>query len=672
MQKPQQPIMSDVPSVPIDPLLLQSPVGPQGVLFIEVHRDDAALLAAGKADWLRVILEFVWQAYCLVAAKYYQSLFEFNVEAARRRTDARKAESLDEKTRAQATLWSSVEDDDDDDDDHECCDESQETRDEATLRLMGERPTGGNSTASILHPTPHAPQSTPTVRADILAPGVVPIRMAGKAPKCFFALLKAFLGVQAMGRDATAEEVHHHLQVAPSFARACGFTQPEPGGKYRQTDVPTLRKLQQFDQIMSLRGLWTLVKIKTISDNIDQGIVEVEGQDLAQDTTHYFAFSAMAVVETPQEQDPLPKEVLPEKEAVLEPQKKPALMSHSQRRGAHRAKREETRNRWRERREEKKAKRRGGRRVKVSTKQTQEQVVPGSTAQPPTTPPTEKKPNRKSQSRTIKNCRCDERETCPHPWELSDPGAGTIVKGGSVGGKRKYWAHKAAVLSTAPAGIPLDAVAMTDAASHDGTALVPQLRRTFETYPQLMGKFKNVLADTAMDDAESKQTVRDEFGLDQKTPTNPRSIKTITTKLGRGMKSLTPIGTLTCDANREMSYKGLRFEPEKFIYGPPRLSTGEIACPTCPLRAMCCRRDTKGGREVEIPITYLSHIDPGDPPMARRFKALMRNRTSVERAIKRIKLDLGDDRLKRRGNDAFQAHLDRSLIALHLLLRLKR
>ena len=57
--------------------------------------------------------------------------------------------------------------------------------------------------------------------------------------------------------------------------------------------------------------------------------------------------------------------------------------------------------------------------------------------------------------------------------------------------------------------------------------------------------------------------------------------------------------------------------------------------------------------------------------MSRRFKALMRNRTSVERAIKRMKLDFGDDRLKRRGNDAFQAHLDRSLIALHLLLRLK-
>lgn len=55
--------------------------------------------------------------------------------------------------------------------------------------------------------------------------------------------------------------------------------------------------------------------------------------------------------------------------------------------------------------------------------------------------------------------------------------------------------------------------------------------------------------------------------------------------------------------------------------------------------------------------------------MARRFKAMMRRRPAVERAIKRIKLDLGDDRLTRRGTQAFQAHLDRSLIAYHLLLR---
>ena len=664
----QHETMSDLSSVPVDPLLLQAPCGPQGVLFIVVHRDDAALLAAGEADWLRVLLAFVWQAYLRIAAQYYQALYEFNVEAARRRADTRNIELLDDETRAQATLWSSVVDDDDG---HEC-DEGHETREEATLRLMRERPTGGNGAAPILHPTPQAPQSTPTAHEDSLAPGMIPNRMAGRAPKCFFALYKAFIGVQAMGRSATAEEVHHHLKISPQLVRACGFTPPDPDGKYHQSDVPSLRKLEQFEQIMAARGLWAGAKLQTIGDNIDQGIIELKGQDLAQDTTHYWSLSAMDVVDVPaQEQSPLPSEVLPETDTDPEQQKKPAMMSHSQQRGAHRAAREKSRRRWREAREAKKAKRRGSRGNRVPTEPAQKQTVPASAAQPPAASPAEKKPKRKSQSRTIKNCRCDERESCPHPWELSDPGAGTVVKGGRIGGKRKYWAHKAAVLSTAPGGIPLDAVAMTDAASHDGTALVPQLRKTFEDFPQLRGKFKRVLADTAMDDGDTKQIVRDELGLDLMTPTNPRNIKTHTTNIGRGMKSLTPIGTLTCQADREMPFKGVSFGRERFLYDSPRLSTGEVACLTCPLRETCCRRDTKGGREVEIPITHLSHIDPGDPPMSRRFKALMRNRTSVERATKRIKLDFGDDRLKRRGNDDFQAHLDRSLIALHLLLRLK-
>jgi hypothetical protein len=245
-----------------------------------------------------------------------------------------------------------------------------------------------------------------------------------------------------------------------------------------------------------------------------------------------------------------------------------------------------------------------------------------------------------------------------------------VVKGGRVGGKRKYWAHKAAVLCTAPEGIPLHVIAMSDASSHDGQALRPQLTELFREYPELQGKFKNVLADTAMDDADTKQKVRDEFGIDVKTPTNPRRIKTITSDLGRGMKSLTPTGTLTCQADRKMSFSCVRYDKEKFLYGPPRLRTGEIACSTCPLRDSCCRSNTAGGRHVEIPITRLPHLDPADPPMAARFKALMRHRTSVERAIKRLKKDFGDDRLRRRGNDAFQAHLDRSMIALHMLLRL--
>ena len=41
----------------------------------------------------------------------------------------------------------------------------------------------------------------------------------------------------------------------------------------------------------------------------------------------------------------------------------------------------------------------------------------------------------------------------------------------------------------------------------------------------------------------------------------------------------------------------------------------------------------------------------------------MSKRPSVERMIKRLKCDLGDDRLTKRGNSAFQAYLDKTILA---------
>jgi len=120
------------------------------------------------------------------------------------------------------------------------------------------------------------------------------------------------------------------------------------------------------------------------------------------------------------------------------------------------------------------------------------------------------------------------------------------------------------------------------------------------------------------------------------------------------MKSLNPAGTLTCQANREMTYLGVRFLTERFLYGPPRVESGQTACLDCPLKDPCCRSDNADGRRVEIPFDQLSHNNPADPPMSKRFKVIMRRRTAVERAIKRIKLDFGHDHLTPRGNDAFQ------------------
>ena len=142
----------------------------------------------------------------------------------------------------------------------------------------------------------------------------------------------------------------------------------------------------------------------------------------------------------------------------------------------------------------------------------------------------------------------------------------------------------------------------------------------------------------------------------------------MTVNLPRGMEKITPYGTLFCHAGYEMDYQGMRYESEKFIYHAPLDDSGRSVCLGCERKSTCCRLSKKG-RVVTLPFSVLPHIDPKDPPMAKRFKAMMTHRPSVERMIKRLKCDLSDDRLKKRGNAAFQAYLDKTMIAFHILLR---
>ena len=55
--------------------------------------------------------------------------------------------------------------------------------------------------------------------------------------------------------------------------------------------------------------------------------------------------------------------------------------------------------------------------------------------------------------------------------------------------------------------------------------------------------------------------------------------------------------------------------------------------------------------------------------MSKTFQAMMTRRPAVERMIKRLKCDLGDETLSKRSNRCFQAYLDKTLLAFHILLR---
>jgi hypothetical protein len=270
---------------------------------------------------------------------------------------------------------------------------------------------------------------------------------------------------------------------------------------------------------------------------------------------------------------------------------------------------------------------------------------------------------RKSHPRTTKNCRCQDREHCDHEWISADSGAGTVVK--SPG--RMYWGHKASTVGLANQEILLDAVAMSDAASHDSQSLVPHLNRLFTRHPELRTQVKRVLDDGAADDSKLKATVRDMFDIEVLAPINPRRRKPISGNLPRGIDHLTPRGVPVCQAGYPFELLGFRKDTERFLFQAPRDSGGQSVCLECSQRGGCYR-GVSNGRVITISPDRVPWLDRDFPQLSKRYAKAMARRTAIERLQKLMKFDLGDDRLTKRGNAAFQACLDKTLFAMHVLL----
>ena len=516
-------------------------------LIHEVHAEDRYLLNTLEGEWFEILSSFDWTSYQEVAAAYYDALYAFN---------------LTEKEPPQSA-------------------QPRETQAQAQQRLLFERPTMSSKDAEAVSILYHTPSEVPasTVNPSTIVPGTVAQRLAGRKPKCFFSLLKSFLGATLMGFTNESESLHRLLKTNPSFARVCGFI-PKPSDQapsYHSDHIPSLRKLEQFDQVMRTAGLWDRIKHQELKSHFDLGVIEKENK-LVGDTTHYLAYSAFHTLEYADEKG----------------------VEH-----------------------------------------------------------------KKSQSKLTKNCRCPKWDACPHDWVLSDPGAATVVKSRT----KMYWAHKASILGFPEQGAILDVIAVADSATHDGKPFFPHVQSFFERYPQVGESVKQVLYDSACDDQSLKQQFQDQLGVELRASFNPRATKPIQTHLPRGIGQITPYGVPICGAGHELEYRGIRYQEQTFLYRAPVDEQEQSVCLNCPHRAQCCNSNNQSGRTIAVSFDTLPHINPSDPPMAKRFQALMRHRPSVERMIKRFKCDLGDGRLKQRGNESFQATLDKTLIRYHLLLR---
>lgn len=535
-----------------------------------VESDDLYLEAQEDVFWFGLLRDLDWRSLGSIAARYYEALWQFNDDQAEAHS-GRGSPSV----------------------------ANPETREEATHRLLFERATLRED-APILHEAVPPEPAAITVDPLTLRPGRTPVRLAGKKPKCFFAMFKAFMGVAVCGTTPEPKDVYAKLIDNPSFARACGFTLPDPRRPdcYRQSDVPSRRKLEQFDQIMSNTGLWGDAAVGQVAKNLKEGVVQLEST-LVHDTTHYEAFSSMQVLDLPADQDPSPA-----------PEAKPSETNGS---------------------------------------------TANSTAK--------KKPKRKSHPKTTKSCRCKDWANCPHPWVSADDGAGTVVK--STG--KMYWGHKASTIGFAGQEVLLDAAAMTDAASHDSKSPSSHVARVFQLYPELHKVVTRVLDDGAADDQTLKDFFQTEWGIELLAPINPRRRGPITKDLPRGIDHITPTGTPVCQEGYPFEFITCRHDTEKFVFEAPRGENGIPVCWECPKRTECYRGNV-GSRRITIAFERLPWLDPEFPQVSKRFAKIMARRTVIERLHKLMKYDYGDERLSKRGTKAFQARLDKTLLAMHLAL----
>lgn len=522
---------------------------PYQIPLIQIIESDDQFLSEADILWFEILRDLDWKPLVPAAVQYYEALWQFNQDQFRERMRKESSRPVP----------------------------NPETKEEARQRLLldratldPEKPVLAEGEADFREPLHVDPK---TIR-----PGVVPARLRGRKPKDFFALLKAFLGVMLMGRPAEPEFVHAELTNNPAYARTCGFTLPAAGFGYLQTDVPSLRKLEQFDQIMTQESLWGHLAVEQVRRNLESGKLQLSTIGV-HDTTHHVAYSSM---ETP--------------------------------------------------------------------------VVEGRTKNG--------KPLKKSHPRTTKSCRCADWEDCPHSWVSADEGAGTVVKAG----RKMYWAHKASVIAlVGEIEIPLDAVAMTDAAAHDSRSLVAHLERIKMRYPQVMEKLEIVLDDSALDDETIRKRVKEEFEIDLRVEPNVRGRKPILKDLPRGIERIRASGSPVCDAGFPFDLLGVRKETERFLFRAPVDSEDVPVCVGCPEREGCIRPNAER-RHLSVPFEKLPFLDPELPHLSKRFQREMAKRTVIERINKLMKFDFGDDRLTKRGTKAYQALLDKTVFAMHVVL----
>jgi len=276
-----------------------------------------------------------------------------------------------------------------------------------------------------------------------------------------------------------------------------------------------------------------------------------------------------------------------------------------------------------------------------------------------------KKPKQRKVPRLRKTCGCGKAnwESCEHPWSPTDQGAAIVVKGPT----RIYWAHKASIASFGNSEVPIDARSLQYAAEYDGKTLIPHLKLLMRDLPLVLSLLLFVLADDGYQgQKEAVARFRDKARLILPVHPSGRSKAKVAQDFS-GIDRFTPIGVPVCDAGHRFDMRGRDITNERYIWTAPDGEAGKSVCEGCPSAAACLTKGTR--RHIRVGRSDFPQIDWNHPQHLARENARYQRRTGVERAIKRLKVDLDGEHLTHRDGPRVQAHLDRKLLIVHLLLK---
>ncbi len=274
-----------------------------------------------------------------------------------------------------------------------------------------------------------------------------------------------------------------------------------------------------------------------------------------------------------------------------------------------------------------------------------------------------KKPKHRKVPRMTKRCGCAKQQwaECEHPWSPTDPGAAVVVKGPT----RVYWAHKASIAAFANSEIPFDARVCQYAAENDGKTLVPHLELLTRDIPETVDPLRFILADDAY--RENRNAVHG-FGQQARliVPVHARRARLALAESFDGIDRFTPNGVPVCEAEHRFEMRGRDITGQRYIWVAPDDEHGKPVCADCPLAQRCVNKGQR--RHIRVDRKDQPQIDWHHPQHFARDRARYQMRTGVERAIKRLKVDLNAEYLTHRDALRVQAHLDRRLLTLHILL----